>query len=302
MSEHPIVACYRGLDSADAVQLGALLARALDEPLVIAGAYRYEPIGLSARALPPPHNTRRAAAVQSALHRARALAGPDVDVREQTVASTGVADALIALARDVDACILVVGRDTQGHVTRSLVPRAPCAVAVAPLSVPLPQIGSLERIGVAYDGSPTARSALVAATRLAELTGAGLVLLAAAQTAEHAATWLHDARLSLGAEVEYQTRALAGDASATLARVTDELDLLVCGSRGRRHPLAAVLGSVSTHLVAHARCPVLVVPPGVERSTTGPLGITSAAASASTCGELRARARDIPVGTAVTRS
>ena len=301
MSEHPVVACYRDLDSADAVALGALFARALDEPLVLASAYQYEPVGLSAR-LPAPGNGRRAAGAQAALRRARAAAGTDVDVREQIVASTGVAGALAGLARDVDASILVLGRDTQGHVTRSLVPRAPCAVAVAPLSVPLPQIGSLERIGVAYDGSPTAQAALVAATRLAELAGAGLVLLAAAQTAEHAATWLHDARLSLGAEVEYQTRALVGDASSTLAQVTDELDLLVCGSRGRRHALAAVLGSVSTHLVAHARCPVLVVPPGVERSTTEPLGITSGAASASTCGELRAGARDIAVGARASRS
>ena len=50
MSEHPVVACYRGRDSAAAVQLGALLAGALDEPLVLAHAYRSEPFALSARA------------------------------------------------------------------------------------------------------------------------------------------------------------------------------------------------------------------------------------------------------------
>jgi len=302
MSEHPVVACYRDLDSADAVALSALFARALDEPLILASAYQYEPVGLSARALPAPGNSRRAAGAQAALRRARAAAGTDVDVREQIVASTGVAGALAALARDVDASILVLGRDTQGHVTRSLVPRAPCAVAVAPPSVALAQVGPLQRIGIAYDGSPTARAALVAATRLAQATAASLVVLVAGRTAEHAATWLHDARLSLHGTVEYQTRALTGNPSALLAQATDGLDLLVCGSRGRRRPLAAALGSISAHLVAHARCPVLVVPPGVGRSSTAPLGIATAAASGSPCGERPARARDILVGAPVPRS
>lgn len=280
MSEHPIVAAYRGLDSADAVQLGAVLAGALGEPLVLAGAYRYEPVGLGASVLPSDDNSRRAAATQTALHRARLFAGDGVEVREQVVAGTGVGDALVALARDVDACILVLGRDTQGHVTRTLIPRAPCPIAVAPLSVPLPPTGGLERIGIAYDGSPTAQWALVAATNLALASGAQLVLLAAGPTSEHATTWLHVARLSLGRKVDYTTRALVGDATTTLARASADLDLLVCGSRGRGRPTAALLGSVSTHLVAHARSPVLVVPPGMWRSDAGPLGITSAAASA----------------------
>jgi len=59
--EHPIVACYRGRDSADAVMLGALLAGALHEPLILATAYRYEPVGFSARPLQaPPTNLARA--------------------------------------------------------------------------------------------------------------------------------------------------------------------------------------------------------------------------------------------------
>lgn len=165
MSEHPIVACYRGLDSADAVALGAQMARALDEPLVLASAYRYEPAGLSALPLPAPDNARRAAAAQTALRRARAFAGEDVVVHEHVVVAAGVPDALVALACDVDASVLVVGRDVEGRVTRSLIPRAPCPVAVAPLSAPLSAIGWFERIGVAYDGSDSARSALVVAAQ-----------------------------------------------------------------------------------------------------------------------------------------
>jgi len=275
--EHPVIACYRGLDSADAVQLAALLAAALGEPLVLASAYRYEPAGLSARALPAPDNSRRAAAAQAALRRAHAFSGTDIEIRERVLPSAGVVEALVALASEVDACVLVLGRDTEGHVTRSLVPRAPCPVAVAPLSVPLP-IGRFERIGVAYDGSPAAQSALAAASALALATGARLVLLAAGPTAEHAVMELDIAQQSFARGVAVETRALVGDAPASLAQASDELDLLICGSRGHSRPLAAILGSVSAHLVRHARCPVLVVAPDDGRRRTGPLGVTSAVA------------------------
>lgn len=278
MSEHPIVACYRGLDSPDAVRFGALVARALDEPFMLVGAYVSEPVGFSASMAPMSASSPRAGLAQATLRRAHAYAGNQIEVREQTVPSVGVAEALIQLARDIDACVLVLGRDTQSYVTRWLLPRAPCAVAVAPLSVPLPQAGPFERIGVAYDGSPTAQCALVAATHLAQATGARLVLLAAAPTTEHATTWLDVARLSVGGKAKsLETRALLGYPPATLARASEELDLLVCGSRGRGRPFATILGSVSAYLVDHARCPVLVVPPVVRKSDSGPLGITSAA-------------------------
>lgn len=281
MSEHPVVACYRGLDSLDTVGLGALLAQALDEPLMLASAYRYEPAGLSARALPPPDNERRAKAAAVALRRARQFAGSGIDIREEIVPAAGIADALVALARDVDACMLVLGGDTQGHVTRSLIPRAPCPVAVAPLSVPRPRLDPPRHIGIAFDGSERAHCALVAATHLAIATGAELELLAAGHTREPAAAWLHMAGLSLdGSNVDYSATTLVGDPPTRLAEASRELDLLVCGSRGRGRPLAAILGSVSSHLVSHAQCPVLVVPPAVVRNGGGPLGITSAAQNA----------------------
>ena len=152
MNEHPVIACYRGLDSADAVQFGALMAASLRQPLVLAHAYRYEPAALSARALASPDNARRATAAQAALRRARRFARSDVEVRDRIVASADVGAALTALAREISASLLVLGRDTEGHVTRSLIPRTNCPVAVAPLSAPLPAIPGLRRIGVAYDG------------------------------------------------------------------------------------------------------------------------------------------------------
>lgn len=280
MSEHPVIAGYRGLDSADAVGLAALLARALGEPLVLACAYRYEPGALSARALPAPDNGRRAEAAAAALHRARDFAGPGIDVREEVVPAAGTTDALIGLARDSDACLLVLGRDTHGRVTRSLIARTPCPVAVAPFSVPLPRNAPIARIGVAFDGSPTARWALVAATRLALALDAELEVLAVGPSEEHAATALHAAGVALEpSAVRWTSSALVGDPKDELATATAGLDLLLCGSRGHGRPLATILGSVSTHLVTHAQCPVVVVPPAVWRNENGPLGITCAAAN-----------------------
>lgn len=277
MSEHPVIAAYRGLDSADGVALGAQLAGILGEPLILAGAYRYDPVGSSAAQTTAIDNDRRADAARAMLQRARQFVPAGIEIREEIVPARGIAHALVDLAIDVDACILAVGRDTTGRVTRSLLSRAPCPIAVAPLSVPLPRSGPLRRIGVAVDGSTSAQSALLAATHLAMANDTKVVLLSAGPTPEPVSAWLHVARISLD-EVEHETRSLAGDPAATLAAASADLDLLVCGTRGRGRALGAVLGSVSAHLIAHSQCPLLVVPPAVWRSQRGPLGLTSAAA------------------------
>ena len=280
LSERPVIACYRGQDSADAVVLGALMAQALGEPLVLASAYRYDPVSLSAQALPSRDNERRAEVTATAVRRARQFAGSEIELRDAVVPGVRIVDALVELAVDSAACMLVLGRDTRGHLTRTLIPRAPCPVAVAPSTAPLPRLSSLRRIGVAFDGSPTAARALGAARRLAIATGAQLAVLAAGPTSEHVATWLHIARLSLEiSDVPYTTAALLGDPAGRLSEASRGLDLLVCGSRGRGRAAAAILGSVSTQLVTHAQCPVLVVPPTVARSD-GPLGFSAAVGAA----------------------
>jgi nucleotide-binding universal stress UspA family protein len=55
-----------------------------------------------------------------------------------------------------------------------------------------------------------------------------------------------------------------GRPAARLAAVATEegAELVVVGSRGRNRLSSTLLGSVSRELVAHAPCPVLVVPPG----------------------------------------
>lgn len=59
--------------------------------------------------------------------------------------------------------------------------------------------------------------------------------------------------------VEVERKLVEGDPADVLLREAAEADLLVVGSRGRGGIAAALLGSVSKHVVSHAECPVVVV-------------------------------------------
>ncbi|KAI9207802.1 uncharacterized protein BJ171DRAFT_565570 [Polychytrium aggregatum] len=61
----------------------------------------------------------------------------------------------------------------------------------------------------------------------------------------------------------FVVKALLGDPRESLVSYSEEIspDLIVVGSRGRTGLKSLLLGSVSTHVVHHARYPVLVVRP-----------------------------------------
>lgn len=65
----------------------------------------------------------------------------------------------------------------------------------------------------------------------------------------------------LGADpaVDVERKLVEGDAGEVLAAESMAADLLVVGSHGRSGFKAALLGSVSRHVVDHAACPVVVV-------------------------------------------
>src|SRR5512144_1602869 len=118
MSENPVVTCYRGPDSAAAVQLGSRLASLLGQPLALATAYRYEPTYLSPQPLSSTSNEARLEAAQARIERAELLVPKGVEVQEHVVPAEDIAEALAELARDVGACLVIVGRDLDGHTTR----------------------------------------------------------------------------------------------------------------------------------------------------------------------------------------
>jgi nucleotide-binding universal stress UspA family protein len=66
---------------------------------------------------------------------------------------------------------------------------------------------------------------------------------------------------ALGSEpgVEVERKLVEGDAGDALVAESASAELLVVGSHGRSGLKAALLGSVSRHVVSHAACPVVVV-------------------------------------------
>jgi nucleotide-binding universal stress UspA family protein len=59
--------------------------------------------------------------------------------------------------------------------------------------------------------------------------------------------------------VEVESRLTESEAGEALVAESESADLVVVGSHGRSGLRAAILGSVSRHVVDHARCPVVVV-------------------------------------------
>ena len=101
-----------------------------------------------------------------------------------------------------------------------------------------------------------------------------------ARTAERAARTSTRSRASSGAgregaaratdaldgDVPVEADAFVEDPADVLIRVSEHLDLLVCGSRGYGPLRAVLLGGVSRRLAAEAQCPVIVLPRGVKAS------------------------------------
>lgn len=144
-----------------------------------------------------------------------------------------------------------------------------------------------EVILVGVDGSTESLAATAWATDRAKRTGARLVILCTYALASYSAaaldggyTVIDDGVLQRGAQqVVDEAVALAkergatqvtgtvepGDPAAILVEMSREVDMIVVGSRGRGGFADRLLGTVSSALPAHSKCPVVVVP----RHTSG---------------------------------
>jgi nucleotide-binding universal stress UspA family protein len=138
------------------------------------------------------------------------------------------------------------------------------------------------RIVVGVDGSPASLRALAWAARQASLTSARLdaVIAWRIPTAAYegfAPAFDFGVDLAKGAKetldralaqvlgqhagVEVTPAVVEGAPAVELLRWAQGADLLAVGSRGHGEFTGMLLGSVSEHCVAHAPCPVVVIPP-----------------------------------------
>ncbi|HXG77678.1 MAG TPA: universal stress protein [Gaiellaceae bacterium] len=144
------------------------------------------------------------------------------------------------------------------------------------------------RIVVGVDGSPSSRAALRWAAEEAALRDAtlvavhawayvppppigepGMIPIPAPELESQLEAERSAAQAELDAALEaafpdgppevLEARLVEGDAARVLEEESDAADLVVIGSRGRSALASVLLGSVSRHVVDHARCPVVVV-------------------------------------------
>jgi len=271
-----------------ALQFGGTLARALGARVVVVSAYVHSP------PLRGDAGSFEAVMREEAEELARQGAASIEGVSDvKAVASYGatIADALHRAAQAQGADLLVVStsgrRRIAGHqlgsISERVAHKSPCPVAVVPARDSEPRFAS---IGVAVDGTPAARAALDFAFRLGRRAGAEAPtfrLLHVTPAPQHVpqpgstypagrqldSEQLEDMAAETAAYGEVEVLQRIGDPADELVRMSEGLDVLVIGARYQGAVKRLLLGSVSTHVVRNATCPVIVVPPLPAGSLAG---------------------------------
>lgn len=192
-----------------------------------------------------------------------------------------------------------VGQLTLGSVGESLLHGAPCAVAVAPRGFAEREETHVLRIGVAFDGSAEAWSALETAIGLAERVHGALTVITVAEIPPHgsATSWsiltagefrdfeheekqrvLDLALARLPSALAGEGRLMTGDVGKLLAETSGDFDLMMTGSRGYGPLRRTLLGNATRKLMRTSSCPVIVLP---RASGTDPLGVRDLRAHAA---------------------
>jgi nucleotide-binding universal stress UspA family protein len=208
-----------------------------------------------------------------------ARAAADIDAKLVVLHDPSVAHALHKLAASRDHDLLVVGACHRGAIGRRVVrdhtieslKDAGCAVAIAPQGhVPNSRIS---RIGVGWDGSPEAAQALSAAKALAARTGATIKPLVVlprqslpyGEPIQH--RWSDVAKQLTPADLDrlrgiedLDGQVSYGSPGKALARFSEQVDVLVVGSRNSGPVGRLFTGSASNYLTRHAHRPLLVYP------------------------------------------
>jgi nucleotide-binding universal stress UspA family protein len=205
------------------------------------------------------------------------------------VARSSPARALHELGESAPTALIVVGSTTRGAVRRvlpgsvaqQLLSGAGCPVAVAPHGYGEQEGRELTSVGVALDGSVESAQALAAARGLARRAGLRLRIITVverlafghvpAATASSAGSAnriveeelrrVHEAALAAGRDDEDVEGVLrTGNTIEVLLEQSQEVDLLVAGSRGYGPLGAVLLGSTTRELTQAAGCPMIVIP------------------------------------------
>jgi nucleotide-binding universal stress UspA family protein len=160
------------------------------------------------------------------------------------------------------------GRTSLGPVSEALLFGSRVPVVVAPGGY-VPPEGGIERVAVAYGGTPESDEALRHAAALAG--DHRLTVLAADDPAPAATARERLDRALARAGHEAEGVVVEGGPASGLVAASAELDLLIAGSRSYGPLRVVLLGAVTRRLLATARCPVMLVPRLPDIAHDGPL-------------------------------
>jgi nucleotide-binding universal stress UspA family protein len=276
-----IVAHEPARDDRAAVAFALAVARDSDVPVLAVSVVEFVQ---AAGRLADPRDREAAEAGLAGLRK-------ELGVQTRVLVDMSVPHAIHRLAADEGAELIVVGptgrglfgRVLPGSTAERLIHGAHCAVALVPGGWTERPVRS---VGVGFVDSAEGRAALLTAHHIARGTGARLRAISVLHPISRLdvmgmespperavalrgrgrgeATDALDAALrELAPEAEPEIH--VDDPADVLLHVSEHVDVLVCGSRGYGPLRGLVLGSVSRHVVDGARCPVIVVPRGVEQ-------------------------------------
>ncbi len=272
----------------DALELAKLLSQTTGAPVDLVSVFAYLPL-----ADPADEELTRvregARTILRELANTSGLEAADIEV----IPGNWPARELQRLSEQDDTALLVVGSTHRGAVGRvlpgavgeRLLTGAACPVALAPRGYAEQSPTSLQRVGVAFDGSEEANGALEVARALVRVSGAHLRIISVFEPLAFGAiatgrmggasvNKLLRAELRSALEVAVadasdggapEGRFLEGSAAEVLAGESTELDLLVTGSRRYGPRTAVLLGGTTHSLMRSAACPGLIVPRGAAR-------------------------------------
>jgi nucleotide-binding universal stress UspA family protein len=270
MFRHIIVAFDGSERAQDALALALRLRDPDDGHITLACALTERAWWQPDRPHPAGDDVPEEVGIMLAAARAQIPVGIHVALRAPVASSPP--SALTELAEEEHADLVVVGSsrrisDGRIHLERTagrLLQGAPCAVAVAPSG--LRDATPFRHVGIAFDGTAEARTALAAGYAIAASCGAATTVLYAYAGPEdlshhHSGELLDEAADAAPEGVNPRTLLLHGPPAAVIAReCEDVVDLLVCGSRGYGPIERALIGSVAEQLMETAPHPVLVLP------------------------------------------
>jgi nucleotide-binding universal stress UspA family protein len=290
MAQHIVIGHDGSTNGEDALELGILLAEALEASVCVASVSPKRRLPANPRRR-PPHPGRES--LGDAERRLREIS-PRLEVRSETVEAWTPAQGLRQLCSAQNASLVVVGSSMRGGPGRMMLGttserlcrESPCPVAIAPRNYRQRQGVDLRVIAVAFDSDHEARRALAAALALAERAPAALRIFGVVQPVRlHGAlvppvdaasreprfdrdaleTNLDEVIDHLPREIGGQRIILTGEPADALVETGERAaDLLVVGSRRKGRLLALLPDSVSMGVSEAAPWPVLVVPANAQ--------------------------------------